>query len=67
MLEPIVDEFGKEQNLEEFEEDHGQATQGKPSKLVAYFDPNFPYKNFPIMLYTKCIVFKLLLTFIAIC
>jgi hypothetical protein len=47
-LEPTVDEFGKEGNFEEFEEDQGQANQGKPPKLVAYLYPSFTYAFFQI-------------------
>jgi hypothetical protein len=36
MLEPTIDELGEEEDFEDFEEDQGQATQGKPSILVAY-------------------------------
>jgi hypothetical protein len=46
-LDSTVDEFGEEEDFEEFEEDQGQATQGKPSKLVAYLDPSFTYASFP--------------------
>jgi hypothetical protein len=45
-LEPTVDEFGEEENFEDFEEDQGQADQGKPSILVAYPDPSFTYASF---------------------
>jgi hypothetical protein len=51
-LEPTIDEFGKEENFEEFEEDQGQATQGKPPLLVAYLDPIFLIMQvFPLCLF----------------
>jgi hypothetical protein len=37
-LDPTVDEF-KEEYFEDFEDNQGQATQGKPPLLVAYLDP----------------------------
>jgi hypothetical protein len=40
MLDPTVDEF-KEEYFEDFEDNQGQATQGKPPLLVAYLDPSF--------------------------
>jgi hypothetical protein len=58
MLEATVDEFSEEEGFEEFEEDQGQATQGKPSILVAYLDPCFTYASFSIMFYAKRIVFN---------
>jgi hypothetical protein len=45
-LDLIVDEFGEEEDFEEFKEDQGQATQGKPSKLVAYLYLSFTYACF---------------------
>jgi hypothetical protein len=39
--------------FEDFEEDQGQANQGKPSILVAYLDPSFTYASFPIIFYAK--------------
>jgi hypothetical protein len=65
-LDPTVDEFGKEEIFEEFEEDQGQANQGKPSKFVAYLYPSFTYACFFNMVYAKCIVFKCYYPFIAI-
>jgi hypothetical protein len=38
-IDPTVEVFEEEGNFEEFEEDQGQAIQGKPSKLVAYMIP----------------------------
>jgi hypothetical protein len=52
-LDPTVDEFGEEENFEEFEEDQGQATQGKPPLLVAYLDPSFIYASLSIYVYSK--------------
>jgi hypothetical protein len=40
-LDPTVDAFEEEEYFEDFEENQGQATQGKPPLLVAYFDPSF--------------------------
>jgi hypothetical protein len=40
-LDPTVDEFGEEEYFEDFEDNQGQATQGKPPLLVAYLDPSF--------------------------
>jgi hypothetical protein len=57
-LEPTIDELGEEEDFEDFEEDQGQATQGKPSILVAYLCPSFTYASFSIMFYAKCIVFN---------
>jgi hypothetical protein len=56
MLDPTVDEFGEEENFEEFEEDQGQATQGKPPLLVAYLDPSFIYASLSIYVYSRCII-----------
>jgi hypothetical protein len=62
MLEPTIDEFGEEENFEDFEEDQGKADQGKPSILVAYPDHSFTYASFLIMF----IVFNCYYPFIAI-
>jgi hypothetical protein len=51
-LDPTVDEFGEE-DFEEFEEDQGQATQGKPPLLVAYLDPSFIYASLSIYVYSR--------------
>jgi hypothetical protein len=40
-LDPTVDEFGEDEYFEDFEDNQGQATQGKPPLLVAYLDPSF--------------------------
>jgi hypothetical protein len=63
-IEPTVDEFGEEV-FEDFKDNQGQATQGKPSILVAYLDPSFTYASF-FMFYAKCIVFNCYYPFIAI-
>jgi hypothetical protein len=60
-------EFGEEENFEEFEENQGKATEGKPSILVAYIDPSFTCASFLIMIYAKCIVFYCYCPFIATC
>jgi hypothetical protein len=39
-LDPTVDEF-EEEYFEDFEDNQGQATQGKPPLIVAYLDPSF--------------------------
>jgi hypothetical protein len=53
-LDPIVDKFREE---EDFEENQGQATQGKPPLLVAYLDPIFLIiQVFPLCLFQRCIV-----------
>jgi hypothetical protein len=51
-LDPTIDEFGEE-DVEEFEDNQGQATQGKPPLLVAYLNPNFIYASFPFMFISK--------------
>jgi hypothetical protein len=43
VIDTNVDGVGKDGNIEDFEEDHGQANQGKPSKLVASLNPSFTY------------------------
>jgi hypothetical protein len=68
MLEPTIDKLGKEEDFEDFQEDQGQATQGKPSILFAYLYPSFTYASFSIMFYAKCIVFNCYYPpFISIC
>jgi hypothetical protein len=54
-LELTVDEFGEE-DFEDFKENQGQATQGKPPLLVAYLDPSFNYASFPFLFIQRCIV-----------
>jgi hypothetical protein len=61
-LEPTIDEFGEEENFEEFEEDQGQDTQGKPPLLVAYLDPSFIYASFSIYVYSKMHGFVIAIT-----
>jgi hypothetical protein len=56
MLEPTVNGFDKKGDFEDFKDNQGQATQGKPSILVAYLYPSFTYASFSIMFYAKCIV-----------
>jgi hypothetical protein len=51
-LDPTVAEF-EEEYFEDFEENQGQATQGKPPLLVAYLDPSFIYASFSIYVYSK--------------
>jgi hypothetical protein len=53
-LDPTVDAFEEEEYFEDFEDNQGQATQGKPPLLVAYLDPSFYYANLSI--YQRCIV-----------
>jgi hypothetical protein len=45
-IESNIDKFDEEGNFEDFEEDQGQANQGKPSKLFAYLYPSFTYACF---------------------
>jgi hypothetical protein len=49
-LDPTVDEF-EEEYFEDFEEDQGQAIQGKPPLLVAYLDPSFNHASLSIYVY----------------
>jgi hypothetical protein len=56
-LDPTIDEFGEEEYFEDFEDNQGQATQGKPPLLVAYLDPNFIYASFPFMFIFKGALF----------
>jgi hypothetical protein len=56
MLDPTVDEFGEEEDFEDFKENQGQATQGKPPLLVAYPCPSFTYASFPFTYIQRCIV-----------
>jgi hypothetical protein len=57
-LEPTIDELGEEEDFEDFEEDQGQATQGKPSILVAYIYPSFTYASFSMLFFANCFVFN---------
>jgi hypothetical protein len=59
-IELTVDEF-EEGDFEDFQDNQGQATQGKPPLLVAYLGPSFTYASFPFMFIQRCIVLKLLL------
>jgi hypothetical protein len=56
-LDPTVDAFEEEEYFEDFEDNQGQATQGKPPLLVAYLDPNFIYASFPLYVYFKGALF----------
>jgi hypothetical protein len=56
-LESNVDGFDEGGNFEDFEEDQGQAKQGKPPLLVAYLDPIFFIMQVsPLCLFQRCIV-----------
>jgi hypothetical protein len=61
-LESDVDGFDEGGNFEDFEEDQGQAKQGKPPLLVAYLDPNFIYASFPFMFISKVHCFIIAIT-----
>jgi hypothetical protein len=52
-LDPTVDEFGEEDYFEDFEDNQGQATQGKPPLLVAYLDPSLIYASLSIYVYSR--------------
>jgi hypothetical protein len=41
MLDPTIDAFEEEEYFEDFEDNQGQATQGKPPLLATYLDPSF--------------------------
>jgi hypothetical protein len=62
MLDPTVDAFKEEEYFEDFEDNQGQATQGKPPLLVAYLDPNFIYASFPFMFISKVHCFIIAIT-----
>jgi hypothetical protein len=49
-LDPTVDEF-EEEYFEDFEDNQGQATQGKPPLLVAYLDPIFLLCKFSLYVF----------------
>jgi hypothetical protein len=56
-LDPTVDAFEEEEYFEDFEDNQGQATQGKPPLLVAYLDPIcLIMQVFPLCLFQRCIV-----------
>jgi hypothetical protein len=57
-----VDGFDKGGNFEDFEEDQGQANQGKPLILVAYLDPSFIYASFSYYVYSKMHCFVIAIT-----
>jgi hypothetical protein len=52
-LDPTVDAFEEEEYFEDFEDNQGQATQGKPPLLVAYLDPSFIYASLSFYIYLK--------------
>jgi hypothetical protein len=60
-IEPPVDEFGEEV-FEDFEDNQGQATQGKPSILVAYLDPSFTYASFFKLCFMQSALFLIAIT-----
>jgi hypothetical protein len=60
-LDPTVDEF-EEEYFEDFEDNQGQATQGKPPLLVAYLEPSFIYASFSICVYSKMHCFVIAIT-----
>jgi hypothetical protein len=62
VIESSIDRFDEGDNFEEFKEDHGQATQGKPPLLVAYLDPSFIYASFSIYVYSKMHCFVIAIT-----
>jgi hypothetical protein len=62
MLDPTVDEFGEEEDFEDFEDNQGQATQGKPPLLVAYLNPTFIYASFSIYVYSNMHGFVIAIT-----
>jgi hypothetical protein len=61
-IEPLVDEFGEEEYFEDFEDNQGQATQGKPPLIVAYLHPSFIYASFSIYVYSKMHGFVIAIT-----
>jgi hypothetical protein len=61
-LDLTVDEFGEEEYFEDFEDNQGQATQGKPPLLVAYLNPNLIYASFPFMFISKMHCFIIAIT-----
>jgi hypothetical protein len=52
-LDPTVDAFEEEEYFEDFEDNQGQAAQGKPPLLVAYLDPSFIYASLSIYISSK--------------
>jgi hypothetical protein len=59
MLDPTVDEF-EEEYFEDFQDNQGKATQGKPPSLIAYLDPSFSYASLSIYIYSKMHFFLLI-------
>jgi hypothetical protein len=55
-IDLTIDEFGEEEYFEDFEDNQGQATQGKPPLLVAYLDPSFNCASLSIYVYSRCII-----------
>jgi hypothetical protein len=60
-LDPTVDEI-EEEYFEDFEDNQGQATQGKPPLIVAYLHPSFIYASFSIYVYSKMHGFVIAIT-----
>jgi hypothetical protein len=61
-LDPTVDEF-EEEYFEDFEDNQGQATQGKPPLLVAYLDPSFYLcKSFHLYLFKDALFLVIAIT-----
>jgi hypothetical protein len=52
-LESNVDGIDEGGYFEGFEDNQGQATQGKPPLLVAYLDPSFIYASISFYIYSK--------------
>jgi hypothetical protein len=66
-IDPTVDEFGEEEYFEDFEDNQGQATQGKPPLLVAYLDPIFLIMQvFPLCLFQDALFYNCYYLLIAI-
>jgi hypothetical protein len=62
-LDPTVDEFGEEEYFEDFEDNQGQATQGKPPLLVGYLDPSFYLcKSFLLYLFKDALFLVIAIT-----
>jgi hypothetical protein len=61
-LDPTVDAFEEEEYFEDFEDNQGQATQGKPPLIVAYLHPSFIYASFSIYVYSKMHGFVIAIT-----
>jgi hypothetical protein len=66
-IESNVDGFDEGGNFEDFEEDQGQANQGKPPLLVAYLDPIFLIMQvFPLCLFQDTLFYNCYYLLIAI-